>query len=175
MNVVIDDHLLREVLLDKEPAWLRRTRRRGDLLTTGSWYYRLCGALQAPDLAGSLSGPVAELPAELRAGVIERVAMLPGHITLLSLRELAWRASGLGRRHGLNLLGAEALGAAIHSACSNRDVRNQPAAEAARGSRAGACTDTHGTARLIVRSRATSIERNSSESHRRAGSDEERQ
>jgi hypothetical protein len=115
VNVVIDDHLLREVLLDKEPAWLRRTRRRGDLVTTGSWYYRLCGALQAPDLAGSLSGPVAELPAELRAGVIERVAMLPGHITLLSLRELAWRAAGLGRHHGLNLLGAEALGAAIHA------------------------------------------------------------
>ncbi len=115
MNVVLDDHLLRQVLLEREPAWVRRLRRGGQLSTTGSWYYRLCSALHDPDLVGSLSGPVAALPAPLRAGVIERVIALPTSIQLVSMRELAWPASGLGRRHGLNLLAAEALGAAVNS------------------------------------------------------------
>jgi hypothetical protein len=35
---------------------------------------------------------------------------------MISMRELAWSASGLGRRYGLNLLAAEALGAAVESA-----------------------------------------------------------
>jgi hypothetical protein len=113
VNVVIDDHLLREVLLRREPTWVRRVRRGGQLVTTGSWYYRLCSALNDPDLAGSLSGPIAALPPELSLGIIQRVITLPMSIELISMRELAWPASGLGRRHGLNLLAAEALGAAV--------------------------------------------------------------
>lgn len=115
MNVVLDDHLLREVLLECEPSWIRRLRRGGQLSTTGSWYYRLCSALHDPDLAGSLSGPIASLPSELRAGIIERVVMLPPSIQMISMRDLAWSASGLGRLYGLNLLAAEALGAAVAS------------------------------------------------------------
>jgi hypothetical protein len=115
VNVVIDDHLLREVLLEGEPGWLRRVRRGDALITTGSWYYRLCSAVHDPTLAGSLSGPIADLPEELRAGVLERVVTLPGSIRLSSMRELAWAASGLGRRHGLNLLAAEALATAVEA------------------------------------------------------------
>lgn len=115
MNIVIDDHLLREVLMEGEPSWIRRVRRGGALSTTGSWYYRLCSALQDPEVVGSLSGPIAALPADLQAGVIERVVTLPGAIELISMRDLAWPAAALGRRHGLNLLAAEALGAAIES------------------------------------------------------------
>lgn len=115
MNVVLDDHLLREVLLEREPSWIRRFRRGGHLSTTGSWYYRLCSALHDPDLSGSLSGPIASLPSELRAGIIERVVALPTSIQMISMRELARSASGLGRRYGLNLLAAEALGAAVES------------------------------------------------------------
>lgn len=127
MNVVIDDHLLREVLLDVEPPWVRRVRRRGTLVTTGSWYYRLCSALQDPELQGSLSGPITELPDELRAGVIERVIALPASIELRSMRTLAWSASGLGLRHGLNLLAAEALAAAIDTrAAIATSERNLP-------------------------------------------------
>lgn len=113
MNVLIDDHLLREVLLEQEPPWIRRARRGGRMSTTGSWYYRLCSALHEPDIAGALSGPIAELPAALLSAVIERVVRLPDEIRLLSMRELAWPASALGRRHGLNFLAAEALGAAM--------------------------------------------------------------
>lgn len=115
MNVVIDDHLLREVLLEGEPPWLRRIRRRGRLITTGSWYYRLCSAVHEPVLQGSLSGPIAELPPDLRAGVLEKVMTLPTSIQQTSMRDLAWSASGLGLRHGLNLLAAEALAAAVEA------------------------------------------------------------
>jgi hypothetical protein len=115
VNIVIDDHLLREVLLEHEPTWLRRIKRRGQLSTTGCWYYRLCSALHEPNLIGSLSGPVAELPPEPRAAVIELVVRLPPSIRLLPLREVAWSAAGFGRRYGLNLLAAEALAAAVAS------------------------------------------------------------
>lgn len=115
MNIVLDDHLLREVLMEREPSWIRRLRRGGQLSTTGSWYYRICRALHDPDLAGSLTGPIAALPPDLRGGVIERVATLPVSIQLVSMRDLAWSASDLGRQYGLNLLAAEALGAAVLS------------------------------------------------------------
>ena len=115
MNVVLDDHLLREVLIDQEPSWIRRLRSGDQLSTTGSWYFRLCSALHDPDLVGSLSGPIAALPPELRAGVIQQVVTLPTTIQLISMRELAWSASGFGRQYGLNLLAAEALGAAVES------------------------------------------------------------
>jgi len=115
VNVVLDDHLLREVLMEREPSWLRRLRRGGQMSTTGSCYYRLCRALHDPDVVGSLSGPIAVLPSELRAGIIQRVVTLPMSIQLISMRDLAWSASGLGFRYGLNLLAAEALGAAVES------------------------------------------------------------
>lgn len=113
MNVLIDDHLLREVLLEEEPLWLARTRGTGQLLTTGLWYYRLCSALGTPRMAGSLSGPIASLPVDLRWRVVQRVAALPGAIRLLSLRDVAWSAAGYAARYGLNLLAAEAVAAAV--------------------------------------------------------------
>lgn len=113
MNVVVDDHLLREVLLEREPGWLSRARRRGLLFTTGAWYYRLCGALHMPDVVGALSGPLADLPADLVEGVLQRVVELPAEIRLLSMRDVAWPAAGLARRHGLNLLASEALAVAV--------------------------------------------------------------
>ena len=135
MNIVIDDHLLREVLLEREPAWLRRVRRGGQLSTTGCWYYRLCSALHDPELTGSLSGPVAALPDDLRAGVIQQVMSLPTAIRLISMRDLAWPAAGVGRRFGLNLLAAEALGAALEtrSAIATASANLPPTLRAAAG------------------------------------------
>src|SRR5256885_17058723 len=96
-DVVIDDHLLREVLLEREPTWLKRIKRRGELSTTGSWYFRLCSALQDPALLGSLSGPIAALPSRQRAAVVERVATLPPSIGLFSLRDTAWSSAWFRR------------------------------------------------------------------------------
>lgn len=117
MNVVVDDHLLREILLEQEPNWLRRLRRGGQVLTTGCWYYRLCSACHDDTITGALSGPIAALPVGLQSGVIETVMRLPDSIGLISMHDLAWTASRLGRVHGLNLLASEALAAAVQSNC----------------------------------------------------------
>jgi hypothetical protein len=113
VNVLIDDHLLREVLLEQEPSWLRRARRGDQLATTGLWYFRLCSALHAPTIGGLLSGPIASLPEDLRSSVLAHVAALPTSIRLLSLRDVSWSAAGYATRYGLNLLAAEAIAAAV--------------------------------------------------------------
>ncbi len=113
MNVLIDDHLLREVLLEQEPLWLSRVRGAGQLATTALWYFRLCSAVRSPGTTGALSGPVGNLPEDLRSRVLGQVTSLPGTITLLSLREVSWSAAGYAARYGLNLLAAEAIAAAV--------------------------------------------------------------
>ncbi len=113
MNVLIDDHLLREVLLEREPLWLSQARGTGELATTGLWYFRLCSALRVPTTIGTLSGPVADLPEDLRSRVLCQVTAIPGTINLLSLRDVSWSAAGYAARYGLNLLAAEAIAAAV--------------------------------------------------------------
>jgi hypothetical protein len=113
VNVLIDDHLLRDVLLQQEPPWLSRARSGDQLSTTGLWYYRLCSALRAPTIIGSLSGPIADLPGELRSRVLGQVVALPAAIRLLSLRDLSWSAADYATRYGLNVLAAEAIAAAV--------------------------------------------------------------
>lgn len=115
MNVVIDDHLLRQILLEQEPDWVAQARGQDGLFTTGSWFYRLCRSLQDPEVVGALSGPIAALPHQLRVGVIQRVVSLPASIQLPSLRDMAWTVADLASRHGLNLLAAEALAVALGS------------------------------------------------------------
>jgi len=112
VNLVIDDRLLRAVLLEREPAALRRLRRGDALWTTGTWLYRLCQAVADSTVQGSLSGPLAELPEDLRSGVTARLVALPASIGLTSLRELAWDMGNLVHRHPLNLVALEALAAA---------------------------------------------------------------
>jgi hypothetical protein len=135
VNVLVDDHLLREVLLEQEPFWLSQARGEGRLVTTGLWYYRLCSALRSPAITGSLSGPIAILPDDLRSQVLEQVAALPGDVQLLSLREVSWSAAGYASRYGLNLLAAEAIasavltGSAIATALGNLPPRLAAAAQ----------------------------------------------
>ena len=111
MNLLLDDHHLRSYLIDGKRSGPRRPPER--LATTGCWYFRLCSAVARPDVRGRLSGPIADLPDDLRSGVLASLVTLPDHLELRSLRELGWHAADLGRRHGLNLLASEALAAAI--------------------------------------------------------------
>ena len=132
MKLVIDDRLLRAVLLEREPASLRRLRRGDPLWTTGTWLYRLCRAVADSAVQGSLSGPLAELPANLRTGVTAKLVALPPSIGLTSLRDLAWDMGILVHRHPLNLTSLEALAAARHvgaGICVGRNI--SPRLEAA--------------------------------------------
>jgi hypothetical protein len=138
VNVLVDDRLLRSVLLEREPARLRRLRRDDQLWTTGTWLYRLCQAVADPLVQGALSGPLTELPPELRTAVAAQLVDLPPEIGLVSLRDLAWSMGELVHRHRLNVLATEALaaarrvGAAICVGAGNRSPRLEAAAASER-------------------------------------------
>ena len=113
MDVVIDDHLLLDILLNQEPPDLRRPGAR--VFTTGLWYHRLCRALGDPAVSGSLSRSLGRVDQEVATSAVRAAAALPETVGLLSLRELAWPMARLlddGVR--LNLMSLEALAAIEH-------------------------------------------------------------
>ncbi len=115
-SVVIDDHLLRDVLTGERPPDLGGIAPDG-VATTGLWLFRLCSSLAEPIVTGKLSGPVAALSAETQARFRSQVAMLPPEIELLPLRDLSWLMAGLQHRHrregrGMSAAMVEALAAA---------------------------------------------------------------
>ena len=110
MDVVIDDHLLLDILLNQEPPDLRRPG--GRVFTTGLWYHRLCRALGNHAVTGSLSRSLGKVDPVVGTMAVRAAAALPETIGLLSLRELAWPMARLlddGVR--LNLMSLEALAA----------------------------------------------------------------
>jgi len=107
---LVDDQLLGRILGGTSPP-----KRRAPAFTTGYWYVRLCQAvLDAADRAGALSRPFAALPPPARERAVQALLELPDPIGLVSLRELAPRIGHLRRHHDLNILGMEALAAAVH-------------------------------------------------------------
>lgn len=83
--------------------------------TTGLWYVRLCQAVVgAVERNGASSTPFDRLPGPLRREALARLLSLPDEIELVSLRELGPVTARLRRRHRLNLIGLEALAAAVH-------------------------------------------------------------
>ncbi len=116
--VVIDDHLLRDVLAGQRPTDLDGLASDG-MATTGLWLFRLCSSFADPTVSGKLSRPVALLPEELQAAFRAHITALPDAITVVSMRDLAWSMAQLQTRHrqaGRNLSAAmvEALAAAHH-------------------------------------------------------------
>ncbi|MGH9281200.1 MAG: hypothetical protein ACRD12_24340 [Acidimicrobiales bacterium] len=113
MIVLVDDQLLGVVLRGERlphPVAPDAT-----IYTTGYWYVRLCqAALGAAERAGVLSAPFYALPPGRREEALGAVLDLPDHIGLVSLRELGAVIARLRSRHQLNILGSEALAAAVH-------------------------------------------------------------
>jgi hypothetical protein len=116
--VIVDDHLLRDILTNERPADLGGLADDG-VATTGLWLFRLCSSFADPRVIGKLSAPVAGLPDELQAQFRSQLIALPSDIGVVSMRELAWPMAELQARHregGRTLSGAmvEALAAAHH-------------------------------------------------------------
>jgi hypothetical protein len=129
VTVVIDDHLLRDVLTDRCPPDLAGIAT--SLATTGLWLFRLSSAWAAPSVVGKLTAPVAALPHDQQEVFRARLVALPDEIELLPLRQLAWPMALLQHRHRSEgralsaamaeaLAAAQAFGGAI--AVSSRDV-----------------------------------------------------
>jgi hypothetical protein len=116
-TVVIDDHLLRDVLSGDSPHDLGGLAT--GLATTGLWLFRLSSALAAPGTVGKLSAPVRALPPDLQARFRSHLMKLPDEIQVLHVRDLAWPMAELQHRHRqvghqLSVAMAEALAAAHH-------------------------------------------------------------
>ena len=109
--VLVDDHLLLEVLLGREPTALRPGDAR--IATTGLWYHRLCRAVIDSTVVGSMSRRLSGLAPAAASAVIASVVRLPEGVEMVSLRTLGWPMAELlsgGLR--LNLLSLEAIAAA---------------------------------------------------------------
>lgn len=112
MTLVVDDALLLRVVAGLAEGELAEAAGRGELFTTGSWYYRLARAVHSRDFAGALSRPFSRFTPERQTRVLAALDRLPPEIGLISLRDLVpvmWTLT-VGRT--LNLLTAEALAAA---------------------------------------------------------------
>lgn len=100
------------------------------IFTTGYWYVRLCQAvLTATAQPGKLSG--LDLPEPARSRAIDALLALPEAIGLVSLRDLGPTIGRLRSRHQLNILGTEALAAAVHLDAHVLLSVNSPKLEAA--------------------------------------------
>jgi hypothetical protein len=110
-GVIVDDHLLLQVLLGNEPASLRPNG--AALSTTGLWYHRLCRALADDSITSSLSKSLGNVDSRIASATVRAFVELPVTIGLVSLRSLGWpMASLIASGARLNLLSLEALAAA---------------------------------------------------------------
>jgi hypothetical protein len=108
VTVVLDDHLLRDWMVGPDRI-LRRAVRREGLVTTNLWYARLCKSA-ASESAGAL---LVNLSDAERQGLVAALVRLPDEISVIPMRELAWRMGLLVSEHsGLSTLGSEAVAAA---------------------------------------------------------------
>ncbi len=110
MTQVIDDQLLAMVIIGEDPPQADQ-----EIFTTGCWYFRLCRAvLNRTTRDGAISRRFRNLPPERRDVEILRLIELPETVGVESLRTLVPLMSQMHLRHKLNLLGCEALAAAVH-------------------------------------------------------------
>jgi hypothetical protein len=109
-SVVLDDHLLRDLLTDEAGPGLRRSLRRRTPATTNLYYVRLCRSAVSAR-GGQLTGT---WPSERRRALSRVLGVLPDDVTVVPLRELGMRLAELAQDHGLSVLGAEAVAAAEH-------------------------------------------------------------
>jgi predicted nucleic acid-binding protein len=115
-SVVVDDHLLRDILTGERTSDLGGLAPDG-IATTGLWLFRLCSSLADPEVVGKLSGPVAELSPDVQDRFRAQITALPDGIEVLPMRELSWTMALLQHRHrsqgrGMSTAMVEALAAA---------------------------------------------------------------
>lgn len=113
-QVVLDDHLLRDVLADEQGRRLARLVEQNELATTNLYYVRLCKSVVAARggaLTGGWSG-------ERRRALGRRLLDLPESILILPMRLIGYRVAELAGSQRVSTLGAEAVAAAEHLGAS---------------------------------------------------------
>lgn len=110
MAIVIDDHLLIDVVAETTTGWLRDHVDQSVIYTTSAWYYRVANAAHRGSGTGTLSRRLAQFPESARR---ERIDNLPDWIGLLGPRLVVPVMATIATGRQLNVLTAEALGVAV--------------------------------------------------------------
>lgn len=135
--MLIDDHLLRDLLAGQAPDELQIDTT-GTPATTGLWLFRLCASIARPEVTGRLSAPLAALGPEAELAFRRALIRATSRLEIVPLQDLAWSMAELQVEHAregrrLSTLSCEALAAAHRLqtgiAVSHRDVG--PSLEAA--------------------------------------------
>lgn len=113
-QVVIDDHLLRDVLAAEQGRRLARITTTNELATTNLYYVRLCKSVVAAR-GGTLTGSWSP---ERRRELGRRLLELPESIQILPMHLIGYRMAELAESRRLSTLGAEAVAAAEHLGAS---------------------------------------------------------
>jgi hypothetical protein len=113
-QVVIDDHLLRDVLAAELGRRLSRLIATNELATTNLYYVRLCKSVVAAR-GGTLTG---SWSSERRRELGRRLLELPETIEILPVRLIGYRMAELADSQRLSTLGAEAVAAAEYLGAS---------------------------------------------------------
>ena len=108
--VVLDDHLLRDVLADDMGPDLARTLADHTPSTTNLYWVRLCRSV-AGSRGGALTG---SWPQAARRALGSRLMAAGDEIEIVPMRTLAFRVAELAGSYALSSLGAEAVAAAEH-------------------------------------------------------------
>ena len=110
MTAVLDDHLLRDLLADEVSNDLAVILAEHQPATTNFFYLRLCKSVVSAR-GGSLVG---SWPIERRVALGRTLLALPDSVTVVPLRDIAYRMAELADAHRVSNLGAEAVAATEH-------------------------------------------------------------
>jgi hypothetical protein len=113
-QVVIDDHLLRDVLAGEKGRLLTWLVDTNELATTNLYYVRLCKSVIAARGGKLTGGWVADRRRELGRRLLD----LPASILILPIRLIGYRMAELAEGQRVSTLGAEAVAAAEHLGAS---------------------------------------------------------
>ena len=109
-RVVLDDHLLRDLLAGDLGADLQHLLGTHEPATTNLYFLRLCKSIVSAR-GGQLTGG---WPAEHRRALGRSLVDLPESILVVPLQALAFRMAELSGSHRVSTLGVEAVAAAEH-------------------------------------------------------------
>ena len=109
-KVVLDDHLLRDLLSDDVGSELASVLAEYEPATTNLYLVRLCRSVVAA-AGGTLTG---SWSVEARQELGRRLVALPDDVDVVPMRALAFRMAELAHLHRLSALSAEAAAASEH-------------------------------------------------------------